>query len=431
MSMELRRWASATPLGAVVVPLSLCVLLLCGCEGAENGSGNGADRPPPSPQPSPEPTVSLSANPTTIEPGQSTTLTWTSTNATEVLDSNFGAGPSEVSGSTVVSPASSTRYDITVRGAGGHASASVNVTVSSAAPPSEYWLYLNEERFRSAGAGWCAQTTVSFGGDLWTNSYCNRSDLYWAIDSTWWDLAALDTPQRFEAVFGIEAGASPETTYEIEVWANSLERPSTRLFSERVDLGQTYGSQVCSVDLAARGAYRLEIRYSRVAGRGYAVMIEPRIWGTSGHIPEPAPTPAGVYLRDFSHQGRGWASHSALSARGRTWTHSHRNRGDQYWAIDSATWDLAAIPVANRNRFVATFAIETLATRDTAYQIEVWGTGDHGQVFLAQGNVDMDEEHGQWDCDIDLTGERIWSIEVRYTRLRGTGYVLMLHPRIV
>jgi hypothetical protein len=48
------------------------------------------------------PTASLSANPNTVEPGQSTTLTWQTTNATDV--SIDGIGPVDPSGSRQVTP---------------------------------------------------------------------------------------------------------------------------------------------------------------------------------------------------------------------------------------------------------------------------------------------------------------------------------------
>jgi len=77
----------------------------------------------------PPPTVNLSANPTSITDGDSTTLTWSATNATSVVSSNFGA--SSVSGSKSVSPSSTTTYTITVSGAGGQATATQTVTVNA------------------------------------------------------------------------------------------------------------------------------------------------------------------------------------------------------------------------------------------------------------------------------------------------------------
>jgi len=82
------------------------------------------------------PTIVLSANPAVLEigtgasnPVSSSTLTWTSTDATTVVSSNFGA--STVSGTTSVSPTDTTTYEIEVSGpAQPNADASVVVTVN-------------------------------------------------------------------------------------------------------------------------------------------------------------------------------------------------------------------------------------------------------------------------------------------------------------
>lgn len=82
------------------------------------------------------PTIVLSANPAVLEigtgatnPVSSSTLTWTSTDATTVVSSNFGA--STVSGTTSVSPTQTTTYAIEVSGpAQPNADASVIVTVN-------------------------------------------------------------------------------------------------------------------------------------------------------------------------------------------------------------------------------------------------------------------------------------------------------------
>jgi peptidoglycan-associated lipoprotein len=91
--------------------------------------------PPPPPPPAPTaPTASLSANPNTINQGQSTTLTWQTTNATDV--SIDGIGPVDTSGQRQVTPADSTTYHLVARGAGGTQDATARVTVNAApAPP--------------------------------------------------------------------------------------------------------------------------------------------------------------------------------------------------------------------------------------------------------------------------------------------------------
>src|SRR5215467_2170310 len=92
-----------------------------------------APPPPPPPPPPPAPTASLSASPNTIEKGQSTTLTWQTTNATDVsLDS---VGAVQANGSQTVTPAESTTYRLSAKGPGGTQEATTRVTVTSPPPP--------------------------------------------------------------------------------------------------------------------------------------------------------------------------------------------------------------------------------------------------------------------------------------------------------
>ena len=77
----------------------------------------------------PPPTVQLSASPQAIQAGQSTTLQWTSSNATTV-SINQGIGAVGLDGSMSVSPTQTTTYVITAEGAGGAVTASTTVTLN-------------------------------------------------------------------------------------------------------------------------------------------------------------------------------------------------------------------------------------------------------------------------------------------------------------
>ncbi len=93
-----------------------------------------APTPAPPPPPPPRPTVTLKASSTFIQKGESVTLTWSSTNATELtLAPEMGRVAPE--GSTRVSPESSTTYTITVTGPGGTAEDSARITVAAPPPP--------------------------------------------------------------------------------------------------------------------------------------------------------------------------------------------------------------------------------------------------------------------------------------------------------
>ncbi len=83
------------------------------------------------------PTVTFTASPTTLNSGESATLNWTTTDATTVTIDQ-GIGGVSLSGSKVVSPATTVTYTLTATGAGGTTTRSVTVTVHSGdlTPPS-------------------------------------------------------------------------------------------------------------------------------------------------------------------------------------------------------------------------------------------------------------------------------------------------------
>ncbi len=79
----------------------------------------------------PVPTCSISANPTSIINGNSSLLTWTSTNATSCTASNAWSGSKSISGNQSVSPGSNSTYALTCTGAGGTVNCSAHVTVTT------------------------------------------------------------------------------------------------------------------------------------------------------------------------------------------------------------------------------------------------------------------------------------------------------------
>ena len=105
----------------LVVSALLVAGLLSGC-------GKPKPKPQPStPPPQPKPvTATLSANPTSIQAGQSSTLTWSTQNADDVALQGAKVDPS---GSQSVSPTSSTDYHLVAKGPGGTQEATARVTV--------------------------------------------------------------------------------------------------------------------------------------------------------------------------------------------------------------------------------------------------------------------------------------------------------------
>jgi len=93
--------------------------------------------PPPAPAPAPvaaQPTVTLNASPSSIQSGGTVTLTWSSTNATD-LDLQPGIGKVAPQGKTSTTVTDSTTYTITATGPGGSTTATASVSVAAAQAP--------------------------------------------------------------------------------------------------------------------------------------------------------------------------------------------------------------------------------------------------------------------------------------------------------
>jgi peptidoglycan-associated lipoprotein len=92
--------------------------------------------PAPTPTPPPaKPTISsFAAEPSSIQRGESTTLRWSVSNATNI-SINQGVGAVQSTGSRQVSPMSSTNYTLSAQGPGGADSRSVTVAVTIPPPP--------------------------------------------------------------------------------------------------------------------------------------------------------------------------------------------------------------------------------------------------------------------------------------------------------
>jgi peptidoglycan-associated lipoprotein len=111
----------------------LAMVLLAGCK--HNIHTPTVNPPPPPPPPPPvAATATISVNPTSIERGQSATLTWSTTDATSVSIDN-GVGTVQNSGSQSIRPTQSTTYRITATGAPGTAPASASARITVTNPP--------------------------------------------------------------------------------------------------------------------------------------------------------------------------------------------------------------------------------------------------------------------------------------------------------
>src|SRR3954462_14768667 len=118
---------------------TMALALLAGCK--PKPKPTPAAPPPPPPAPS----TSISANPTTIERGQSTRLTWNTENSTDV--SIDGIGKVDPNGSQDVKPEQSTNYKLTAKGPGGTQESTARVTVSEPAPVQNTQPTLTDEQW--------------------------------------------------------------------------------------------------------------------------------------------------------------------------------------------------------------------------------------------------------------------------------------------
>ena len=128
---------SSFPSVSILVIIISLTLLAAGCKknppqvDYPTYSRAGVTDPKPSRPAATEPVVTIRANPTSIERGQSTTLTWETANAVEVTIDN-GIGTVETSGSRTVRPTESTTYRIRATNNVAVAAAEVRVTITYA-----------------------------------------------------------------------------------------------------------------------------------------------------------------------------------------------------------------------------------------------------------------------------------------------------------
>jgi peptidoglycan-associated lipoprotein len=113
------------------------------------GCGKHTPIPPPPPAPSAgggttadngpslnpgRPIATLTAEPSRIEAGETSTLSWTTTNANDVSINN-GIGTVAATGRQSVSPINTTTYTLTANGPNGSTTATATVTITSPPPP--------------------------------------------------------------------------------------------------------------------------------------------------------------------------------------------------------------------------------------------------------------------------------------------------------
>ena len=92
---------------------------------------------PPAPTPSAPTVAQFTAEPTSIQRGQTSTLRWEVTGAVTSVSIDQGVGTVQSTGSSRVNPSDSTTYTLRTTGPGGSTTASATVSVSAPPPPPE------------------------------------------------------------------------------------------------------------------------------------------------------------------------------------------------------------------------------------------------------------------------------------------------------
>ncbi|HEY8460682.1 MAG TPA: OmpA family protein [Blastocatellia bacterium] len=170
----------------------------------------------------PEPKISLTADKSALDLGQSTTLRWSSENAKIVTITGLGEVPS--SGEREISPRASTTYTATALGDGGSASASARITVTEPPPPPPPVVAETKpaeppvaERFRSVAQ------SIFFDYD--------KSDLLQSEQDKLRALAEFLNQERNRSiVFRIEGNCDPRGTAEYNLGLGDRRARSIRDF---------------------------------------------------------------------------------------------------------------------------------------------------------------------------------------------------------
>src|ERR1019366_8827667 len=90
---------------------------------------------PPAPAPAAPTVAQFTAEPTSIQRGQTSTLRWEVTGSVTSVSINQGIGTVQSTGSSRVNPSDSTTYTLTATGPGGTITGSATVDVSAPPPP--------------------------------------------------------------------------------------------------------------------------------------------------------------------------------------------------------------------------------------------------------------------------------------------------------
>jgi hypothetical protein len=170
------------------------------------------------------PTITLTASPSSIISGESTTLTWSSTNATSVVSSNFGA--TDVNGSTVrTNQTQSTNYNITVASADGtQRTANASLTVDSiplptatiSASPSSV------DYNGSTTVTWSTSNATSLSSNFGETALSGSKTFTNLTQDDVYTITATNTSGSVSASANVSVGAPPKTLLTLNASPESI-----------------------------------------------------------------------------------------------------------------------------------------------------------------------------------------------------------------
>jgi hypothetical protein len=196
------------------------------------------------------PSVNLTATPSAIGRGDSTTLSWTSSLATSCTASGAWSGSKSLSGSAPISPGGSMTYTLACTGNGGTTSDSVTVTVALPDPGIlDADFDSGAEGFSGAGT-WARSGESAHGaGQAWSDSpggnYANQTNAtlwsptfdlsrYTSVTATFWHDHDFEAGQDFGTVWVDDDGSLTQIA--------SFAGDSGGWFQESLDLSAYAGS---------------------------------------------------------------------------------------------------------------------------------------------------------------------------------------------
>ncbi len=211
----------------------------------------------------PAPTLNLTALPTTIMSGDSSTVSWVSSNTTS-CSSTGGAQPTN--GSWVVSPTTTTTYTINCTGPGGNVSDSVTVTVIASAPmptlnfSATAWTITSGQSsvlsWTTTNADTCVISGGQFGGGVTYASNWNvtvsptTSTNYWlvctgpggTVSSSGTLIVSASTPTVCHGLYVTFTSAAKENIHHCSGWSATGTESSLS-----VSLQVNGGEGVCAI----------------------------------------------------------------------------------------------------------------------------------------------------------------------------------------